>query len=186
MQEKEQKWVEGLRRQDPNALVQVIEAYTDYVAAVINGRSGGQLTAQDVEEAVADVFVSLWKHATKLRSDAPLKPWLAQVARNAALKKLRNHSGEPLPLEEDNFVLEEPDVVQKAERTEQARQVRYAIDTLGEPDRTVFLRHYYYYQTVEQISQIMNINLSTVKSKLARGRIALRKVLEQEENQYAS
>ena len=36
MQEKEQKWVEGLRRQDPNALVQVIEAYTDYVAAVIN------------------------------------------------------------------------------------------------------------------------------------------------------
>ena len=41
---------------------------------------------------------------------------------------------------------------------------------LGEPDREVFLRHYFLAQTVQKISQIMNMNESTVKTKLRRGR----------------
>ena len=55
--------------------------------------------------------------------------------------------------------------------------VRRSIDHLGEPDREIFLRHYYYYQTVSEISQEMRLNESTIKTKLRRGRSRLRTIL---------
>ena len=48
---------------------------------------------------------------------------------------------------------------------------------MSHPDREIFLRHYYYCQTVSQISGEMGINVSTVKTKLRRGREKLRKQL---------
>ena len=86
--------------------------------------------------------------------------------------------GRELPLEED--VLEIPDEqtpVTAAERKEERRLVRRAVDQLGEPDREIFLRHYYYAQTVAEISDGMCLNESTVKTKLRRGRMRLKTLL---------
>ena len=48
---------------------------------------------------------------------------------------------------------------------------------MGQPDRDIFLRFYYYYQSIEDIALEMDINLSTVKSKLRRGRGKLKQTL---------
>lgn len=63
------------------------------------------------------------------------------------------------------------------EREEEAKLVRSAVDRLGEPDREVFLRHYFHAQTVEEISHAMSLNESTVKTKLRRGRMRLKTIL---------
>lgn len=55
--------------------------------------------------------------------------------------------------------------------------MRRAVNTLGDPDREIFLRHYYYAQTVSEISHQMRLNESTVKTKLRRGRARLRAIL---------
>ena len=55
--------------------------------------------------------------------------------------------------------------------------VREAVDTLGDPDREVFLRHYFHAQTVQEISRVMSMNESTVKTKLRRGRGRLKELL---------
>lgn len=55
--------------------------------------------------------------------------------------------------------------------------VRRAIDKLGEPDHEIFLRHYYYAQTVSEISWEMHLNPSTIKTKLSRGRQRLKTLL---------
>ena len=86
--------------------------------------------------------------------------------------------GSDLPLEED--VLELPDsdtLAQQVESREEAELVRQAVDSLPEPDREVFLRHYYYAQTVREISLYMNLNESTIKTKLRRGRMKLKDIL---------
>ena len=51
---------------------------------------------------------------------------------------------------------------------------------LPDPDREVFLRHYYYAQTVQEIAHCMDLNLSTVKTKLRRGRTRLKEILTRE------
>lgn len=45
------------------------------------------------------------------------------------------------------------------------------------PDREIFLRHYYYYQTVTCIADEMKLSPSSIKSRLARGRQKLKKYL---------
>ena len=77
-------------------------------------------------------------------------------------------------------VLEIPDEFTPVTLTEQAEErknVRRAVEGLGEPDREIFLRHYYYAQTVTEIGQSMDLNVSTVKTKLRRGRQRLKEML---------
>lgn len=56
-----------LKKHDEKALQAVIEQYSRLVAMVINNISKGSLTKEDIEETVADVFVTLWNNADKCR-----------------------------------------------------------------------------------------------------------------------
>lgn len=48
-----------LKKHDEKALQAVIEQYSRLVATVINNISKGSLTKEDIEETVADVFITL-------------------------------------------------------------------------------------------------------------------------------
>ena len=45
---------------------------------------------------------------------------------------------------------------------------------MGEPDREIFLRHYYCFQNVADIALALDMNVNTVKTRLRRGRERLR------------
>ena len=51
------------------------------------------------------------------------------------------------------------------------------LDALSCQDRAIFLRHYYYGQTVAEISAALAVNPSTVKVRLHRGRKKLKELL---------
>lgn len=65
-----------------------------------------------------------------------------------------------------------------AEQAEERKLVQKALDQLEPTDREIFLRHYYYAQTVEEIARYMQLNPSTVKTKLRRGRMRLKTILQ--------
>ena len=48
---------------------------------------------------------------------------------------------------------------------------------MDEPDRTLFLRYYWYGDRLKDVARDLKLNLSTAKSRLLRGRKALREVL---------
>ncbi len=165
-----------VRRGDPDGLEALMDRYIPYVSAIVWNILRTHMPREDAEEVVSDVFLAAWNQAADLKTGF-VKQWLGAVARNKAKNRLRL-MGHDLPLEED--VLEIPDEytpVTKAERAEERRQVRRAVDQLGEPDREIFLRHYFFAQTVAEIGQCMHLNESTVKTKLRRGRMRLKDLL---------
>lgn len=165
-----------MRQGDPEGLEALMDRYIPYVSTIVWNILRGSMAKEDAEEVVSDVFLEAWAQAGKLQSGF-VKAWLGAVARNKAKNKLRQ-MGRDLPLEED--ILEIPDEctpVTQAEHAEERRQVRRAIDQLGDPDREIFLRHYYYAQTVAEIGQCMRLNESTIKTKLRRGRMRLKDLL---------
>lgn len=165
-----------LRCGSETALSWFVDRYTPYVGAVIYNVIGQTMQRADVEEVTADVFVALWHNAEKIKPDA-VKGWLGTVARNAAKNKLREIKPE-LHLEED-FLLPETESPESAlEQREQQVLVRQAVLAMEQPVREIFLRHYYYYQTVDRIAGEMKLNPSTVKSHLRRGREKLRAILQ--------
>ncbi len=83
-----------------------------------------------------------------------------------------------LPLEEDFLSPADQQVQQALEEQEQAALVRQALEMLEPATKEVFLRYYYQRQKTAQIAGEMQMNASTVRSRLARGRRASQSIAE--------
>ena len=164
-----------LVQRDESALAWLIDRYTPYVAAIVERVLGGRMTRSDVEEVTSDVFFVLWNNAEQV-GPGKIKAYLGGVARNKAKGRLRELHAE-LPLEEDVLTQAGAEPQTDIERSEEADAVRAAVLAMGQLDREIFLRHYFYYQTVAEIAGAMEMNLSTVKTRLRRGRDKLKETL---------
>ena len=167
---------EAMRSGDTAALGAVIERYTAYVGTIVWNIVRGKLSYADAEEIVSDVFGALWYNADKIRAGR-LKSYLAAIARRRALNALRGAKPE-MPLEDEAVPLTSEDPEAEAVRREEYEALRKTIDALPEPDRTVFIRHYYLCHTTGEIARGLGLNVSTVQMKLWRGRERLRRELK--------
>ena len=169
--------VKGLRRGDTEALEALIARYTPYVSAVIARILKDR--REDWEELTADVFLTVWENRAKLRTDR-LRGYLGTIARNRAFNFLRT-SRDVLPLEDDVLTIEGDGSPEKLlESKELSRILNRALTQLGGDQRELFIRHYYYGQTVAETAACMGVNLSTAKTWLRRGRETLKICLEKE------
>ncbi len=165
-----------LKRGSEKALEWFISKYTGYVSTIIYNIIGEHMDVSDIEDVTSDVFFAFWQHAKDVRP-GHVRGYLAVIARNKAKNKCREMHF-LLPLEEcvviaDTMTGPEHSV----QRKELSAAVRKAVLDMPFPDREIFLRFYFCYQTAEQIANEMQINLSTVKTKLRRGREKLRQSL---------
>lgn len=166
-----------LKKRKHSAIEQAIEIYTPYLGTVLYNMIGTQLPIEDVEEIVSDTFLALWKNAQYIDPEkGTLRSYIAAVARNLALKRL-NKRQEYIPLEEIN----QADGTNAAEAFLTSADLWQAVMQLGEPDNEIFVRYYKYGQSQKDISKILGMNLSTVKTRLSRGKEKLRKILKNAE-----
>lgn len=172
----EEKLVKALRRGELSALEELLDRYTPYVSSVIARILRGRQA--DVEELTADVFLAAWDNRAKLQP-GKVKGYLGAIARNRAFNLLRA-SRESLPLEDYVLLLETEGPDRALDKKETARVVNQALSQLDKPQRELFVRHYYYGQTVQEAAEAMGLNQSTAKTWLRRGRDTLKKMLEKE------
>ena len=115
-------------------------------------------------------------------SPGKLQAYLGAAARNRAKDFLRKQK----PLEADLDELTLPDgegTAPEAEllRRERQMRVKEAIFSMEPVDREIFLRYYYYLQPAPEIAEAMRLTPGAVRTRLSRGRAALKKRLSQEE-----
>lgn len=164
-----------LQTGDQQALEWFIDRYSNYVGTIVNSVLQDSMSQADVEEVAADVFVTLWKNAERL-FPLNIKGYLSRVSRSLALRKLRERK-QDLRLEEDILILEEDSLIEKLDRQQRYELVREAVLSMPQPDKEIFLRFYYYCQSISVIAEKMDMNQSTVKTRLRRGRERLRQHL---------
>lgn len=177
--------IQKMKCREEEGLRLLMKQYTNYVTAIICNISQGILLVEDVEELSADVFLSVWNHADGLREDRPLRPYLAQAARNAAISRLRKRKDVPLPFDEDIITLhagENPDEL--AVQREQTRIINSAVEDFGEPDREIFIRFYFLGERIEAIGRRLTLNQATIRTKLHRCRKRLKGIFEERGYQY--
>ena len=172
----EEIMLKKLKKGSERALEWFISKYTGYVSAIIYNIIGEHMDISDIEDVTSDVFFTLWQHAKDV-CPGHVRGYLAVIARNKAKNKCREISLQ-LPLEDYVVVADTaPGPEHFAQQKELSAAVRKAVLDMPIPDREIFLRFYFCYQTVEQISNEMQINPSTVKTKLRRGREKLKQSL---------
>lgn len=173
----DKKLLKLLKRGDEKALETIINKYTGYVSAVAANQLSGFGGTQIVEELTADTFFALWQNRRALHTPH-LRGWLGATARNKAKSHLRKLSVPSEALEEDSLVCSDDNLFDKLAAQEQCRILQNALFELGEAEREILIRYYYYNQNTRVIAEETSQNHETVKSRLRRGRTKLKSVLE--------
>lgn len=168
----EQKLLHNLKKRNRNSLDDIIKIYTPYISVIVYNTVGCKLSKEDMEEIVSDTFFLLWQNSLNIdESKGNMRSYLATIARN----KLRKyHSNEVLNEQIISSDLTPQDNIIKAENSQFLTEL---ITSLGVPDSEIFFRYYYYNEKIKTISKAMNISLSTVKTKLYRGKQKLKNTI---------
>ena len=162
---------------DRGALYAAIERFTPYVStAAWRVLAGSPAAREDLEEVVSDTFLALWDHAAEVDPER-IRPWLATVAKNRAIDRLRRLTP-TVPLSENDPDLA-PGPEDEAILRERAEKLWNAVNELPEPDRKLFIRHYYEGEKVRDAARALGMKTATAKTKLHRGRKTLKALLSE-------
>ena len=142
---------------------------------------------EDAKECVNDTFLAAW-NAIPPHSPEILSTFLAKITRRLSLKKLRERtaqkrggSGIDVPLEElEDCIPSGSTVDGELEAKELTDIINSFLDTLPVTERRIFLRRYWYFDSVEDICRRFGFGKSKVKMTLKRTRDKLRAHLERE------
>lgn len=150
----------------------IIEKYFNMIYKLALAETKDVHTAEDV---TSDVFLKFMQSDKAFESEEHIKAWLLRVTINAS-KSVFSSSWfkKTVPLEE---------TLQAADIPEGESEVYLAVMSLPHKYRTVIHLFYYEELSVKEISEYLNINESTVKSQLSRGRSLLKEKLKGE-NQF--
>lgn len=162
-----------LRRGDRLALNQAMEIYTPYLSAVVWRAMGPGALPEDVEEIISDAFLSLWRNRDRLEPEQGVKSWLAAIARNKAIDRLRAAPPSPLPLDEMKAHSGlRPD--EEVERQIFAAALRREVEALEPPDSELVLRFYYEEEKLKDIAKDLGLSVPAAKTRLCRARQKLK------------
>lgn len=179
----DKKIIRLLKTNPQEGLRAAIETYRGGVHAITSRIL--QKRNEDVEECVADTFFRIWKAAEKGQIDPDTETFRGLVystARNVALTRYRKLAREQAVLvDEDTGIAAEIDILGDITRSETSRELKAAVLAMPEPDRQIFFRRYYLFESVKEIAGRVGCTEVQVKNRLYRGKQLLQKALQGKE-----
>lgn len=142
---------------------------------------------QAAEECENDVYLSAWNSIPPHEPYDYLYPFLLHIVRNAALNYCRSRktqkrktSTEALTAELENIIPGRSDIEELIDDMQLKELLNGFLGQLSEEMRSVFIRRYWYTDSVERIAKGYGMSISKVKSILFRCRRKFRDYLEKE------
>ena len=138
-------------------------------------------TIRDPEEAadaLQDAFISAFRAAGNFRAESQVTTWLHRIVVNACLDRIRRRQSRPtVPLPETGEYNEPASPRDSMSERETSLLVREALDQLPENQRAPIVLVDVEGYSVAETAKMLGIAEGTVKSRCARGRGKLAKVL---------
>ncbi|MGB7554118.1 MAG: sigma-70 family RNA polymerase sigma factor [Candidatus Korobacteraceae bacterium] len=147
----------------------------------------------DAADTAQEVFIKVFRGIKNFNADSSLKTWIYRIAVHEASNHRRwwfRHKVQETSIEpsgngdeyclamKDTLVDEGKSPLQNVHDEELRSRVECELKALTEPYRTTVILRDIEELSYEQIAEVMDISLGTVKSRLVRGREALRKRME--------
>jgi RNA polymerase sigma-70 factor, ECF subfamily len=174
--EPEIEWMSRIRDGDMDAFRLLVEAHQARVIGIISKMLGSDSEAEDLAQ---QVFIRVWKSASRYKPTAKFTTWLFRIARNLVFNEIRwrRHAGgrmEDAPEQAERSEREPDQVLLESELQEAIQQ---AIDQLPETQRLAIVLRRFEEMPYEEIAEVMDTTVPAVKSILFRARTELREKL---------
>ena len=178
----EQQWVEATQSGDQAAFESLVHLYEKRVLA-LTGRMCRN--PEDAAEAAQEAFLAAWQGLASFRGESSFSTWLYRLASNACVDLLRREgrrraaAGPSLNDEELNLDVADPapSPQEAAERRELRQQIETGLQSLSPEHRQVLILREMHQLSYDEIAQVLQLDIGTVKSRISRGRKQLRNFL---------
>lgn len=140
----------------------------------------------DAEECVNDTYLALWNTIPPQRPD-PLVAYACRVSRNTALTRLRNDTAlrrcndYDLSLDELAPCIPAPSLEEALDARALGRAINAFLGTVSQDSRIIFLRRYWFGDSVKEIAESLSMTENAVSVRLNRTRNKLKAYLMKEE-----
>ena len=168
---------------------------SEQAIAALSERYGSLLThtalsilrdEQDAEECVSDGYLAIW-NTVPPRRPSPLAGYALRIVRNLSLSRLRKRSAQKRDSAYDLALDELSELLSGAQSVEDAADARELgrcidrfLDTLPKEDRILFLRRYWFGESVRELAVSLDLNENQISVRLFRIRGRLKQYLEKE------
>lgn len=186
--EKEKELVNKLKNGDKSAFEELIDKYEQKIyhlcLKIIKNSS-------DTEEVLQEVFLTIFNKIKEFKENSSLSTWIYRIAVNLALMKIRSSRKDKAVLHFEDYYPQfdeegyhvvpiidwsnKPDTLLLNE--ELKNRIEKALVKLSEEYRVVFIMKDIEGLSNEEISEILNISVPAVKSRVHRSRLFLREEL---------
>jgi len=142
--------------------------------------------AEDARDLSQDAFVKAYQARERFDADRPFYPWLYRIIKNHCLNFLQRARRATAPLfyedeggaREERFAAGTPTPLEEIEAEERRRIVRHAVSMLSEDHREIIVLKNFRGCSYLEISEMLDIPMGTVMSRLYYARRALREIIE--------
>src|SRR5712691_9885149 len=164
---------------EERAFTELVERYQTRLLNFIYRTIGDRDRAEDL---VQEVFIRVHRHLHRFDRSKKFSTWVYTIASNLAKNELRNRSRNPLVLfqavqknfQDDDRPLQFEDATSRPDDMYRKRHLREIVEEsvakLPEHHRHVFVLRELEGKSYEEIAEITDCNLGTVKSRLNRAR----------------
>lgn len=142
-------------------------------------------SSRDAEECVNDTYLALW-NAIPPECPDPLCAYAYRTGRNIALKRLRADSAQmrnssyDVSLDELAGCIAAQELDEILDARALGRAIDRFLDTQSRESRVIFLRRYWFGDSIREIAHTLGMAEGTVSTRLSRTRAALRQYLLKE------
>ena len=182
----DQRLISGCLAGDSAAFGALVTRYQDRLYNTVFRLVGN---AEDARDVVQDSFLSAYQSLTAFKGDSLFFTWLYRIAINNAISmKRRQRAVLPLTPELESGTLGEPADPSEAARpgralemAEDERLIHQALGRLSPEHRAVLVLKDMEGRKYEEMAELLEVPIGTIRSRLHRARLELRDILLQEE-----
>lgn len=160
------------------------EIHTEY-SPKIRRYLNSHFSIEDSEDLLQEIFIKIYKSLSSFRGDSTLNTWIYRIATNTVIDRLKSNSHKYSKLHIDLNPLSHQynnahfatTFVKQIEKKEMNDCIRQFIDQLTDKNRTVFVLSQYENLTNNEIAEILDISIDSVKIRLHRAKESLKTTL---------
>jgi RNA polymerase sigma-70 factor (ECF subfamily) len=178
------------RNGDRGAFSELVDLYKDKIYHLAYRMLNNK---HEAEDAVQETFLRVFTNLHRYDENQKFSTWIFRIATNHCIDRLRKRKHTAYSLDaqmQDNDGNDYYSLLPSNEETpeklvvlsETQEQIRKAIESLPEKYKSVVILKYLHDMSLQEISDVLDMPVTTVKTRVHRGREFLRKKLERGPN----
>ncbi|MBR3003431.1 MAG: sigma-70 family RNA polymerase sigma factor [Clostridia bacterium] len=156
---------------------QILKDYNSYISTII--KNSTNVSQEDEEEIISDVFFIIWKNKDKLDKKRNLSPYIAGITKKVIYKRYSKYQKQiqiACDAEEEQMEYTSDFNVEKLIEEKEFNQ--YILNNLDKQEAEIFNKYYFEDKSIKQITKETGLTKSNVKTKLCRIRKKVKDLLK--------